>query len=248
MCMSKLSGKCKAVPFPEFRMEVDKKKLLLEFFPIIYWREEIEKLETEIKALQMTTPETYSVKIKKWALENCREQLKTAMENDAQNFKGRNRGEAIEASEMKAQQGDKGALLRLIRWNKEWLFKDWVRKRVLLAEALGDREFLGNISKAIKTIKKKSSQDQLIRFLRKLKVAGYNFDDKDKIEELRVFLYNYFNDLCSEDKKILKKDFIVDENDPIFLPLQSSENFNKLLKRNRIRGRKRFRKTMDTKK
>lgn len=246
--MNKLNGKCKVIPFPEFQMEVDKKKLLLEFFPIIYWREEIEELGAEIKALQMTTPEAYSVKIKKWALENWREQLKIALENDAQNFKKKNKGETIETSEMKARKEDKGALWRLIRWNKEWLFKDWVRKKILLAEALGDREFLGNLSKAIKTIKKKPPQDQLMRFLKKLKVAGYNFNDKNKIEKLRVFLYNYFNDLCSEDKKTLKKNFIIDENDSVFLPLQSPENFNKLLKRNRIRGSKRFRKIMDTKK
>ncbi len=221
------------LPFPEIKVKVDKKKFLLEFFPIIYWREEIEKWEAEITVLRMNKPEPY-LDAMRWGLEECRKELKKALDNDAQEFKKKNK-ETIENIEIKAKRGDKASLFCLIRWSKEWLFKDWVRKKVLIAEALRDREFLDRLAKAIKTIKKKPPQYQLIRFLKKLKVAGYPFHDKKKTKKLREYLYNYFNDLTVENTETLSRKFVIDENNVIFRPLSSMDNFNKLLRRNKIR-------------
>ena len=50
-----------ALPFPEIK-EISKDDLLLEFFPKIYWREKIEKLEAELKDLPMNkSVSAYSV-------------------------------------------------------------------------------------------------------------------------------------------------------------------------------------------
>ncbi len=223
--MRKLNQKL-PLSFP--KLNIDPRNLLLEFVPKIYLEREIKKLEDELKVVNVLVS-PYSIAIKQQYLKYCKEQLCAVLDEDKQEYEKRYK-EKFEDTENRAIKGDDEAIFRLVRWNKDWLFKDWVKNKIVISEALSNREFLKGISQAMKETKRKSTQVQLVAFLRKLKATGYPFDDKQKIKELRIFLHKFF---ISSD---------IDDNHIVFGPLLSNENFSKLLIRNELRGDIRFRK------
>lgn len=218
-------NKKKALPFPA--LKVDKRRLFLEFAPKIYLEKEIQKLEDELKILwtNRSAPK-YSTNVKiamaQGNLENYQKSLESILKEEKQCYR-RMYKEAIEQTEKRATKGDDAATFRLIKWDKEWLFKDWVKKRILAADCLGDRKFIVGIAESLKVMKKRTPQHQLLRFLRHLKSLRFNFANSKSVEDLRDFLLKRFQDME------------VPESNPIFKPLLDGDYFNKLLKRHGIR-------------
>lgn len=209
--------------FPE--LKIDKEKLWLEFAPKIYFERKIRQLEVELEDLRSTAP-SYSTNVKiamtQGNLENHQKQLESILKEEKQRYR-RMYKETIEQTEKRAKKGDNAAILRLIKWDKKWLFEDWVKSKILIAGAFGNREFLDKIAEALKDAKKRSPQHQLVLFLRELKSQGFNFANPKLIEDLRDFLLKRFQDME------------VPESNSVFKPLLDGGYFNKFLKRHGIR-------------
>lgn len=230
--MTKVSKK-HFLNFPPIK--IDKEKLFLEFAPRIYFEKRIATLESDYKVFiqdESSCSRNVRLAMIQGSIENCKLELGKILNKENQIYKEIYR-EPIKQTEKRSERGDNVALMRLIKWDKRYLFKEWVKNRILISIDLGDRKFITDISNAIRVMPKKSPQFELILFLRQLKSAGYNFNDKKKIKELWKFLYDHFSELA-EFKRL-------SEEHKVFNVLANPEYFNKFLIRHKIR-KKRFRK------
>ena len=163
-------------------------------------------------------------------LENYQKSLENILKEEKQCYR-RMYKEAIEQTEKRATKGDDAAIFRLIKWDKEWLFKDWVKNKILASEATGEKEFLIGISDALKQSSRKKERHirKLLLFLRQLRSSGgFDFNNGRLVNGLRETLLKRF-----EDMEVL-------ESDPVFHLLLDRNYFNSVLKERGFKEEKRF--------
>ena len=197
-----------------------------EFIPKVYFEEQIAKIDIELRNIPESIgsyARSVVIDMKRGLSNFYKDRLEDFQEEEnKQYFKIYK--EAIKETTTRAKRKDVDALFRLIKWDKEWLFKDWVKTFILTAEIKKDKKFLLGLSKAIlisTRTKRKSHQDDLLLFLRQLRAAGFKFKKPRLVKDLGKFLYERFED----DEK-------VDDSHPVFKVLSPRSNyFRKFLKR-----------------
>jgi hypothetical protein len=74
-----------------------------------------------------------------------------ALEDEIKRYrtKPKNRRYGYEEDIERARKGNNESLLRLVEWDKGWLFIDWVKNRILQAQEKGDTEFIKVLGEAV---------------------------------------------------------------------------------------------------
>jgi hypothetical protein len=204
---------------PPIPGKVDHNKIRSELLPKQHLLYKIKDLEFRIK----NSTSSYEQATLKPLLLSCQEKLAKVIMVNALAYKKKNK-ESCARAEFKAQKGDKAAILRLIKWDIEYLFKDYAKEQILIAKAVGDGEFLEGVSEALKIVRKKSPQQGILNYLRLLKFSGFNFNNHELVYGLRETLLRTLQAAR------------LPENEPIFRLLLDHDYFNKFLKRHKLRG------------
>jgi len=133
--------------------------------------------------------------------------------SEASRYKKRHR-KLINVTYVNAREGDDRSLWKLIKWDKAWLFIEWVRDKILEKEDQDNRTFFDRLSNAVKkntrfNLQNKSrskGRKKLIALIREVKNTFPIRINKD-IKEFNKELHQYL---------IKSGDF--EENDPLLDP------------------------------
>lgn len=175
--------------------------------------------------LRKTKRNNYQIAICRELIDNLKKEIKDRVTKEKRAYKTEYK-EKIEDTIKKAKRGDKKSIFRLVEWDKNWLFADWAKKKILIADGIDNRDFLEDIADAIKSRKNKvkTTHQKFYKELLYLKKLGVNFNDPQKTNSLREDLLNIYQ--SNE----------IDENDPIYKLLWDRDYFTKFLIRQGLKS------------
>ncbi len=117
-----------------------------------------------------------------WLKSYCKEaalkETKRFRKDYQQKYKKKNR-ENISDTVKKAQNGSTNALCKLLAWDKTWLYEDWVKERVLVAQSADDKNFLKLVSQSIARTSKvheRTAHPQWLLIFKFLRDSGIKLD------------------------------------------------------------------------
>jgi len=166
---------------------VERHRLLSGYIPKLHSEILIKKTKQDLKkALQRKKPNVYQIAACRKLLKNLLKQKRKDELKDRKEYE-RIYKEKNETTIKKAMSGNNKSLFRLIEWDINWLFEDWVKRKILIAKGIDNRPFLEGISNAVKSRrnKNKTTHQDLYNELRYLRVMGFNFNNTKKVKELR---------------------------------------------------------------
>ncbi len=211
------------------KIEIDNHRLLRAFIPKYYLEKQLARSESLTGNARL-----YSIAAGRGS--DYYKKLLEDYRNEENRIYKKRFGEAIKETEKKAKK-DNDALFHLIKWDKEWLFKEWVQRKILIAEGTGNSKFLADIGRAVaislQQDKRRSPQRALWGHLKVLKLHGFNFNNPEIVEKVRAHLEQWMNDSGAGD------------DHPVFKPLRDPGYFNKFLERH---GLKEVKKTLKARK
>jgi len=167
----------------------------------------------------------YQIAILRAKIEFLEKDKQDIFKNDNQKYK-KKFGEKIENTVRKAKQGSENDLFQLISWNKEWLFEDWVKNKILVSKNSNNQRFMVRLANAIKcTTKQKTVHGDINNYLEGLKARGFNFNNNRYVKRLFDYLIE------------LSRSLEVPEHNKTWRLLDDWDYFNKYLKRHGLKDR-----------
>lgn len=206
--------------------DIENSRLLSGYIPKLYSKIVIKKTERKLKReLQKAKPNFYRIAAGKLLIKNLlTERLKNKLKN--KNEYKKKYKKSIENTIKKAKSGNNTSIFRLIEWDINWLFEEWIKNKILVADGVDNRTFLEGISEAIKSRKNKNKTTHQAFYaeLRHLKIIGVNFNDSKTINYLRKQLQEIY-----QDREIA-------ETDKMYKLLYDTDYFNKWLIRHKLKS------------
>lgn len=170
----------KRMKFPSIPAKVDKKRLFQVCDFKLYCESMLERDERELKEMLSDVDSNVYAKVMAYSgVDSNKKILQEIDKKEKKEYKSKF-GISMDEDEKNAKSGQNEILVRLISWDKRWLFKNWVKKKVLIAESVDDREFLNQIANAIKSRKFKHRVQikhiELVNYFKRIKATGINFN------------------------------------------------------------------------
>ena len=147
-----------------------------------------------------------------------------ALSNEVNRYAGKNRFPYVEDIE-RARKGGSSSLFRLIRWDKGWLFIDWVRTRILMGQWRRDISFLKGLGEAIgrepgceKAFTGKDSEEQkliveLIQMLYSMYLSRSSLRKEDALNEvIKVMFFGLEKEMREWPVEVYDEHFYSDLN------------------------------------
>ena len=215
---------------PPLPAKMDKKKLLEIYSPKLSFEVQKERHERRLERLfKNADSNVYEEAMESSLINNYGKELEGISRLEDEKYKKKFRV-TIAEDEKKAMAGQNRILFRLIAFDKRWLFKDWVKRKILLAEAIDDRGFFDQLADAVKSRKfkkrtQKSYTSEFVEYLLKIAATGISYNSSKNGEGHVDIIYKWLTS------------FDFDENyDLCKIPaLNSLNDFYKFLERNGLR-------------
>ena len=184
---------------PPLPVKIDKEKLFRIYSPELYFKQKSARSEKKLKeTLESPAANKYAKAMAQVCADGDRKDLQEFFESEDAKYKRRFKV-TIAEDEKRAMGGHNKSLFRLIAWNKRWLCKDWVKRRMLIAEIVDDRTFFERLADAIKSRKyKQRAQKQytieFVGYLKKIVATGIFFGKREDVKIIYKWLTSFDSD------------------------------------------------------
>ena len=169
-----------------------RQRLALGYLPSFFIEKVVERAKDDLaKQGFNSNKNVYQAAISKQYVEESIALLKRIKKEESSAYRDVY-SESIENTIKQARAGDKKAILRLIEWDKRFLFESWVKNRIIAADAIDNRRFIDDLADAIKSRRNKSktTHPEIYQLFKYYKVMGVNLDDPKIVNYLRDSMLN----------------------------------------------------------
>lgn len=221
---------------PPLPRRIDKERLFRIYSPKLYFEQKSARSEKRLKeTLENPAANKYVRASVQICADGDRKDLQEFLESEDAEYKRRFKV-TIAEDEKKAMDGHNRSLFRLIAWDKRWLWKDWVKRKILIADIDDNRTFFEQLADAIKSRKyKQRAQKQytveFVGYLQKIAASGIYFGSYKDVKMIYEWLTSFDSDRTDSDRIDSDRKWDLCE-----IPaLNSLNDFNKFLKRHNLR-------------
>ena len=200
---------------PPLPVKIDKRRLFRIYSPRMYSEQKLARSEKKLKeTLESPVANKYVKAMAQVSVHRARKDLQEFFESEDAKYKRRFKV-TIAEEEKKAIDGHNKSLFRLIAWDKRWLWKDWVKRKILSAEIDDDRAFFEQLADALKSRKgwRRTLYPDLVDYLKRMRATGISFNNRKHVKAIWEWLGSFIEDerwdICNiemfQDKNLFHK-------------------------------------------